>query len=241
MIYYILSDIHGNYDALSATIEEIDMDEPGHIICLGDIVGYGPDPNDCCMLVQKRCEIVVMGNHDYAALGKMDTSYFNVFAREAIAWTQDILTPKSRAFLSTLPFVVVREPATFVHSSPMEPEKWDYIFSYGTARLNFQRFNTQFCFVGHSHQPIVIVQEGSKIEVTLEPVVFGRNGARYITNVGSVGQPRDGDTRASYVKFNTDSLKMEYRRVQYNIARTQEKMRKAKIHQYLIERLTVGQ
>ncbi len=241
MKYFIFSDIHGNLEALQSVIDEIDREDDCIPICLGDIVGYGPNPRECIEEIRKRNIISLAGNHDHAAIGKMDISYFNPFAKEAVLWTRNVLESKDVEFLHTLPIYKVLDNMTFVHATPCDAEQWNYLFTMYEAQHNFECFSTQICFVGHSHHPIFILQKENK-ECAVDPhqIINLREDYKYIINVGSVGQPRDGNPSPAFVIYNLSTQTIELKRVQYDIKKTQDKMRKFSLPNYLIERLELG-
>ncbi len=240
MRYYIISDIHGNLEGLERALQDIESDLPGEVICLGDVVGYGPDPNECCRVIKEKASVTILGNHDESVIEDVDLSYFNPFAREAILWTKQSLTEESLDFLRSLPLMHNTEHACFVHATPLQPEEWNYIFNFEEALANFRMIQQKVCFIGHSHQPMLLGYDGRQIIIhksnTLEP----KDSLKYIINVGSVGQPRDGDPRLSYAVYDSDSKSCQIRRLAYDIQKTQDKMRKAGLNEFLIERLSIG-
>ncbi|CUT05583.1 metallophosphoesterase family protein, partial [Candidatus Kryptobacter tengchongensis] len=185
----IISDIHSNLEALTKAFEIIDTKNVDEIVCLGDIVGYGANPNECVELIRKRVKYVVMGNHDYAvAVDPAELFYFSSYARESDLWTREVLTKENLDFLKSLPFTISLKNLLFVHSAPAQPREWEYIFTEAQAKVQFQYFKEKICFIGHSHFPGIFPENGfynGKLD---------RN-TRYIINVGSIGQPRDGDWR----------------------------------------------
>ncbi len=237
----ILSDIHANLTAFEAVLA--DAGEFDSVWCLGDLVGYGPDPNECITRIQELPELVcLLGNHDAAALGQIDVETFNVEARQAIKWTQEVLTASSKSFLENLPEHEVIDMVTLVHGSPRQPV-WEYLLDTRTATLNFGYFDTPFCFVGHTHLPVLyylpdesrvakLIVPESHMELTMAP--------RSILNPGSVGQPRDRDPQASYALYDTEQNKWEYRRVSYDIPAVQARMSAAGLPERHIQRLTAG-
>lgn len=241
MRYGIFSDIHGNLEALKAVLEELDRRQVDMLICLGDLVGYGPDPNECIELVRECADVVLAGNHDYAAIGRVDTTYFNLYARQAVDWTARALTPESRAYLESLPLKEEIDDFTVVHATPEDPERWDYLTSIGDALRNFSTFRGQACFIGHSHVPIIVALLANG-ECTVErstPFKF-REGERYIINVGSVGQPRDTDPHAAFATYDDEERVYELCRVPYDIEATQRKILDAGLPFFLAERLERG-
>jgi len=207
MRYAIIADIHANLEAFTAVLE--DMERQGgmaEVWCLGDVVGYGPDPHQCLELLRRFPHVCVAGNHDWAAIGKLDTVAFNPDAAYACQWTAGQLTTGDIGYLEGLPMVIEKGDFTLVHGSPREPI-WEYILSGSIAVENFAFFQSQFCLVGHSHVPAVFkYEEGSCSSSRFLPnvgLVLGKS--RLIINPGGVGQPRDGDPRASYAIYDDDT------------------------------------
>lgn len=243
----MISDVHGNLEALNAVLADISRRhaESGSgrkpkILFLGDAAGYGPDPNACIDMIQKRTVQGVAGNHDWAVLGLTEITYFNPNAKAAIRWTDENLTPGSRSILEKLPLVkrMQKDNIFLVHSSPYEPEEWHYLLNFSDAQVNFEHFSERICLIGHSHLPFVMERKPAG-EITAS-----KGGAkldascRYIINAGSVGQPRDGDPRACYLLLNDEQA--EFVRVPYDIEITQQKMSEAGLPPPLIERLSRG-
>lgn len=241
MKYAIISDIHSNLNAFEHVLKRIEEIECDKIICLGDIVGYGPFPNECCNLVQKQSEFCIMGNHDHAAIGLTSTTYFNQYARTAIEWTSAELNDGNLEFLRHLPVQEEIENLLFVHATPRKPLEWNYIFSLYEAHRNFEHFEQHACFIGHSHVPAIFMHEEGEIP-SLEQTekIWLVSNARYIINVGSVGQPRDNDPRASFGVFDTDTGLFELERVNYDVQKTQKAMSEKNLPLYLIERIAHG-
>jgi diadenosine tetraphosphatase ApaH/serine/threonine PP2A family protein phosphatase len=244
MRYAILADIHANLEAFEAVREDIKqrggVDE---IWCLGDIVGYGPNPRECLELLRQEPHICLAGNHDWAAVGKIDTSDFNPDAAAACQWTAKQLTQDDIDYLSRLPLKLVRDNFTLVHGSPREPI-WEYILSTQTAKINFGYFETQFCLVAHSHITFIFdysAQNGfCQLRQLLEELHLREEKKNLIINCGGVGQPRDGDPRASYAIFDSDKEIIYHYRLPYDISTTQEKMRRAGLPSRLATRLSYG-
>lgn len=235
----VISDIHANLTALDAVLT--DAGEFDAAWCLGDLVGYGPDPNECIAKVRAlpnlRC---IIGNHDAAALDQIDTKTFNLEARQALEWTQKTLTETSVSFLSSLQQKIEINNVTLTHGSPRHPV-WEYLMDSQTAALNFDYFSTPYCFVGHTHLPVVYTREEKKLvvykptpnnKITLSP--------RTIINPGSVGQPRDHDPRAAYVIYNPEENTWDYRRLTYDIPAVQTRMADAQLPERHIVRLQAG-
>ncbi len=240
----VLSDIHANLVALEAVLNDAHGAYDA-IWCLGDTVGYGPEPDECVKRVRSLGAITVIGNHDWAALGRMDVEDFNPEARRAVMWTRDHLSDASIAWLTALP----TEPIaignfTLTHASPRDPI-WEYVLYPSTAAANLEYFTTSFCLVGHTHVPVLHVLAQGENKVRLVAPTFGtgmvlKDNWRAILNPGSVGQPRDNDRRAAYALLDTDSGVWETRRVDYMIEVTQNRMRQAGLPERLINRLAFG-
>ena len=241
MRYLVISDIHGNLAALESVLEDApDFDE---LWCLGDLVGYGPKPNECIERVRSLPHTSLAGNHDWAALGKLDLSSFNAIARAANEWTQRQLTSSSRTYLGGLSPSLQRDDFALAHGSPREPV-WEYIMDKSTACRNFEYFSTPVCLVGHTHVPVLfeLDEESQRCDARFpplpEPLALGPR--RAIANPGSVGQPRDGDPRASYAILDSDEMSWMFHRVSYPIEITQEQMRANGLPRRLIDRLEIG-
>lgn len=240
MRYAVFSDVHSNLEALTVVVADIEQKKIDDVMFLGDAVGYGPNPNECIDILVGRCKILLAGNHDWGVLERTDISYFNEYARYAIEWTKGVLIKKNNSILKSFP---VRkesrgEDILFVHSTPKEPEEWHYLLTLWDAEINFQYFDNKFCFLGHSHQPFIIERLPSGELISYKDAARIKKSSRYIINVGSVGQPRDGDPRTCYAII--DSKNIEIIRVPYDVERVQEKMRKELLPPVLIERLSVG-
>jgi predicted phosphodiesterase len=237
----IISDIHANLTAFEAVLAHA-RGKWDVLWCLGDVVGYGPDPNECVALLREKEHLGLSGNHDWAVLGRLDIFSFNTDARAAISWTQSILEEENREYLVNLPSLVVEEPFTLAHASPRHPV-WEYILDQNTAAANFSCFGTPYCLVGHTHSPIIFEQIG-KDEALARLPAYGQplnlNDGRLIINPGSVGQPRDSDPRAAYIILDTKKMTWEHFRVEYDIPAVQERMRKHGLPYRLVVRLEYG-
>lgn len=243
MRYLIISDVHANQAALSAVLA--DAGSFDFIWNLGDLVGYGPSPNECIEQLRELPHFSLAGNHDWAALGKLDITSFNSDARLSSVWTQSELTPASRAYLESLPTHVIQEQFTLAHASPRQPV-WEYVLDPLIAQRNFAYFETPYCLVGHTHVPIIYYQPNDNpdgCQVLVPPYdgpVQLEGEARLILNPGGVGQPRDGNPEASYAILDTETMTWEHHRVSYAIEITQERMRARDLPARLIERLEYG-
>ncbi|KXK16754.1 MAG: putative phosphoesterase [Chloroflexi bacterium OLB15] len=238
----IISDIHANLTAFETVLNDAKNDWD-YVWCLGDVVGYGPDPNECVDLLKTLPMLCLAGNHDWAALGRLDIRTFNPDARKAVDWTRNTLTPVNIAFLEALPTTFVIGNYTLAHGSPREPV-WEYILEPLIAALNFSHFETPYCLVGHTHQPIIYEQVSEHGDTeAISPVYRARrqlNGRRQIINPGSVGQPRDANPDAAYALLDDETNTWEYRRVPYDIPAVQKRMREYDMPERLIARLEHG-
>ena len=240
MRYAVFSDVHGNLESLQLALGMLQPDDK--LLILGDMVGYGPNPNECVALLRARCEHAVLGNHDLAATENYGVEYFNDAAREAISWTQSVLSDETRGWLNTLPYELRLPQFLMVHGAPVN--YFEYILDKRTAAGAFERTDAPLIFVGHTHIAEYWVQEPSGSvglkhmqhggELVMEP------GCRYIVDVGSVGQPRDLNPDASFVLYDTDKGHIQWMRYAYPIAQVQEKIRAAGLPGYLADRLKIG-
>lgn len=228
----VISDIHANLEALQKALELIEEKNVDEIVCLGDIVGYGANPNECLELVRQTTPHVILGNHDEAAVNAERLEDFTPHAKVAAAWTQRALTEDSKTYIRSLPRTLERQGLLFVHSSPQEPEAWHYIISIADAHFNFSCFSQPVCFIGHSHVPGVFSEDLWRREVT--------RGVKSIVNVGSVGQPRDRDWRLSFGVFDTETWTYENVRSEYDVQTASEKILKAGLPRPLAERILIG-
>jgi predicted phosphodiesterase len=238
----IISDIHANLTALDTVLA--DVDEYDAVWCLGDLVGYGPEPNECVERVRALPELqCLIGNHDRAALGQIDLGLFNADARFAITWTEEALTADTRAYLQALPEALEIGKYTLVHGSPRQPV-WEYILDKNIATQNFPYFATPYCLVGHTHSPVVFTQIAEDKPVQEKRLAPGERLAldrvRRILNPGSVGQPRDAIPDASYALLDFEAAVWEARRVPYDVAETQARMASFGLPERLIARLAYG-
>lgn len=236
----VLSDIHGNLEALAAVLAEVDRLGVDRVCSLGDIVGYGPDPAACVEIVRNRASVSLMGNHDAAVAGLASLKEFNEFARWAVEWTAARLESPQIAYLAALPYTGRAPGVLLVHASPIEPEGWHYIHGLPDIGEHFAAFAERLCFVGHSHRPGIYAIRGTQSFARHRERETLGEGLRYLVNVGSVGQPRDRDPRAAYVIHDEDGNYVEVRRVAYPVEKTQERMRAAGIPNFLIDRLSAG-
>ncbi len=236
----VFSDIHGNYPALRRVLEVLDREQVDALVCCGDVVGYGANPNECVQILRERGIPTIAGNHDYAALGRIDITYFNEIAKRSIGWTKTALQPENEDFLRDLPMTIEAGDMLFVHSSPKSPENWNYVLTLGDARQSFKHFGQRVCFIGHSHTPFVVENHEGNLVCPTTPAVDLQEGRQYLVNVGSVGQPRDRNPDACFAIYDRESLRIEIRRVEYDIDEAQQAIRREGLPVELAERLAYG-
>lgn len=235
----VISDIHANLHALETVLGEVARESVDEIWCLGDVVGYGPRPNECCDLIRDRAAISLCGNHDLAALGALDVAEFSGDAAAAARWTSGVLGGEQRTWLASLAPLARRDEAELFHASPRDPV-WEYVLSEEVALLAFEATTAPLVLVGHTHVALALAWDGRRIEGGLAPggVTVNLEGSRFIVNPGSVGQPRDGDARAAWLLLDGGSA--SFRRVSYPIEQTQKEMRDAGLPEALADRLAHG-
>ncbi len=235
----IISDIHSNMEALLAVLD--DMGPVDKVIFLGDVVGYGADPEFCIKIVREIADIMVCGNHDFACCGLTSIRYFNEFAKRAVIWTSKKLSKKDLNFLANLPLKAKYEDMLFVHSTPFEPQNWHYIFTPKDAVTSFWYFEEKICFVGHSHVPMNFsIDSSGMVHIFRDDEISFEDDKRYIVNVGSVGQPRDGDPKAAYGILDLEKKSFKLKRVEYDVEKAKEKIISVGLPPYLGERLLYG-
>jgi predicted phosphodiesterase len=265
-----ISDIHANLEALKAVLGDIEKRGVDDIYCLGDVVGYGANPNECVEIIAERCKVGLLGNHDAVATSLLTTRHFNIHARIAIEWTAEKLTAANKSFLAARPVSkIINDNITLVHATPYEPAMWYYITSLEEAAFNFQFFETKFCLVGHTHIPMIITLDNDEICVHQEKHVsfaereeppaklvdaendsdindggdgeeIKKNKLRRLINIGSVGQPRDRNPHSSYGIMDMEKHDFTLHRVEYDIAAAQAKMKKIRMPDFLVNRLAEG-
>jgi predicted phosphodiesterase len=238
----VISDVHANRHALDAVLEALEAERPDAVWCLGDTVGYGPQPNECCELVRGRADLCLVGNHDLVALGELSVNDFNDEAAAAALWTTDVLTEPSREFLAGLRPAAEVDGAGLYHASARDPV-WEYILTEEAARATFELAREALVLVGHSHVALALRSEpdgmiigglapgGSEVELA----------GRWLLNPGSVGQPRDGDPRAAWLLLDFERRTASFRREAYAVGRTQAEMHEAGLPQLLAARLQRGE
>ena len=212
MLYGICSDIHANATAFEAVLQSMQENGVEKRICLGDLVGYGADTNECVELARNNMDVCLIGNHDSVGIKYESSVGFNPYAKQAIEWTQKHLSAESAEYIKSLPYIYEDGEITFVHASPLSPADWIYITDLEGALDAFDHFTGRYCFVGHTHSPVIV----------------------------AMGQPRDRDPRACWCLLDTETKCVRIIRVDYDVFQTQERMRKAGMPSFLIERLSVG-
>ncbi len=236
----LLGDIHANLEALQAVLRAAVKQKITHFACLGDIVGYGADPGPCVREIMKLGCPTVAGNHDFAVVGYTSDDYFNPFARDAVVWTRKQLSPEETDFLTSLPFIHNDlNDFTVVHATLDEPEKWGYVLNFFDAARCFRFLKTRICFIGHSHIPIIL-EKCETIEAIYETKYRLKPDCKYIINIGSVGQPRDGNYRACFAIYDTKEMVVEIKRVAYDVGKAQAKIVKSGLPEVLADRLGIG-
>ncbi|HEY2801294.1 MAG TPA: metallophosphoesterase family protein [Chthoniobacterales bacterium] len=239
MRFAIISDIHGNLEALEAVLADARSQDCTHFVCLGDVVGYNANPSECVRIIRELECPVVKGNHDEQASIDRATEGFNELAEEAIEWTREHLTVDEKTWLASLRLTRKVRDFTIVHATLDKPEEWGYVFNDLDAIASFTYQHTALCFFGHTHWPTAFVRDGNVRRLTTGQIVLTA-GRKYFINAGSVGQPRDRDWRAAYCIYDCDRNLVEERRVEYDLATTQRKIRAAGLPERLADRLAVG-
>jgi len=240
MKYAILSDIHGNLEALRSVLAEIRRYEVEKYICLGDIVGYGANPNECLRLLQSLNPYAVLGNHDAAVCGLIGLENFTPLASQAIIWTTRELKSAGKEYLASLPLVRSLGDITIFHSNLASPADWRYIKKPRETYSSFEKLTGWLGFFGHSHRPAIFQKNEQWVDYVIETEFPLSREEQYLINVGSVGQPRDRDPRASFAVFDNESGELKIIRVKYPIRKAQKKIRAAGLPERLAARLAEG-
>jgi predicted phosphodiesterase len=239
MRYAVIADIHGNLEALQVVLEDIKEQKCTHVVCLGDVVGYGANPKECLDIIRGMNIPVVKGNHDEYIGVNDNPDGFNDAAAEAVTWSRNQLTEDDRKWLRELKYFRLVANFSIVHATLDAPQRWGYVFEKLEAAASFTYQNTQVCFFGHTHVPVAFIRDtgvrgGTYSKFRVEP------GKKYVVNVGSVGQPRDGNPKAAYVIYDLTQQTIELRRLDYPIAEAQRKIRAAGLPERLADRLATG-
>jgi predicted phosphodiesterase len=237
----VISDIHGNHHALRAVMNAIGRERADAIWCLGDLVGYGPKPNECCATVSRSAKICLVGNHDLGVIGRIDLRDFSQDAAIAALWSREMLKPAARTYLEGRKTSTKTQRAELFHASPRDPV-WEYVLSDEAAHAAIRLTVAPVVLVGHSHVAFAYPAEGRSLGESLAPAdtEIDLSAGRWLLNPGSVGQPRDGDPRAAYVILDFDSNRALFHRVSYPVERTQKEIRAAGLPETLAGRLALG-
>jgi len=242
MRYVLMSDIHGNLEALRAVMKFLERIEPFQLYCLGDIVGYGADPKDCLQILQDESNLILAGNHDLAVAGVINCSDFNPIAQAAVEWTRRQLDEDDLSELANLPLVYIDGDYCFTHASPLDPMQFKYVRTLEDVSEVLSSIGQRFCFVGHTHLPVLVRmdEKRGRMEVLHESRVRIEDGFRYFVNVGSIGQPRDSNPDACCVLVDEEAQSLEFLRVPYDITTCQNKIISEGLPTYLAERLELA-
>ena len=242
MKYGILADIHSNLEALESVLADLGGRNVDELLCLGDIVGYGADPAECLRLVRENCGTVICGNHDYGISDEKTHEYFNPDAREALLWTEEVLSEDEKDYLKGLEIKKTVENCLLVHSSPLFPREWKYVYDTRDAGNNFFGFDEEICFLGHTHVSSVFTfnEDDGSCRPLPGPAAFLTPRLRYMINPGSVGQPRDGNPEASFAVFDSSARELEIVRTPYDFKAAAKKIIKAGLPRKLGMRLGLG-
>lgn len=240
MKFAIFGDIHANLHALEAVLADAAEQDCTHYVCMGDVVGYNAFPHECLEIVRSLECPVVKGNHDEQASMFGFQEGFNPLAEEAMNWTREHLTDSDREWLRALRLQRQVRDFTIVHATLDTPHKWGYVFNQLDAAASFSYQHTSLCFIGHTHAPKAYIRDGSVRTILMDEPLHLHAGKKYLVNVGSVGQPRDGDWRAAYCTFNTTDNVITLRRLQYDLEAAQKSVLEAGLPARLAERLAVG-
>jgi predicted phosphodiesterase len=238
----VVSDIHSNLHALDAVLAAIEAEAPDELWCLGDLVGYGPRPNECCAAIAERADLCLAGNHDLAVRGTIDLAEFGGDAAVAAGWTREVLEPDAQTLLERLAPEGTAHGIALYHGSARDPI-WEYVLDDESARATLDLAGTPLVLVGHSHVALLVVGSGDELDggVAAAGTELELGRVRALLNPGSVGQPRDGDPRAAYLLLDLDARRASFRRVDYDVERTQREMRDVGLPEMLAARLALGQ
>lgn len=239
MKYGILGDIHSNLEALEAVLGEMDRQGVRKYISVGDLVGYGASPGECIRRVRGLETLVVAGNHDFAAIGKLNIDFFNAYARESAIWTRNRLTEEEKAYIRSLKLVEYVDDFTVVHSTLYSPELFEYIQTSYDAFLSFEQQETPVCFIGHSHVPVNFFKRAG-VSVSLDPEIRVGGDVKVMVNVGSIGQPRDENPDAACVVYDSEEKVVRLKRIRYDVEKAARKIIENGLPEILAERLKYG-
>ncbi|HEY9173507.1 MAG TPA: metallophosphoesterase family protein [Verrucomicrobiae bacterium] len=239
MKFAVIADIHANLEAFRVVLDDAQKQKCTHYACIGDVVGYGANPRECLEIVRKMAMPCVKGNHDEYCSTDEHAEGFNPAAAEAVQWTRKQLSEDGRQWLRDLKYVRMVTNFTIVHATLDGPQRWGYVFDKLAAAASFPYQNTPVCFFGHTHVPVAFIRDSMVRGGTYSKFKI-EAGKKYFINVGAVGQPRDGNPKSAYVVYDTEEQTVELRRLDYDIATTQKKIREAGLPERLAERLAYG-
>ena len=240
LVYAFLADIHGNYEALEAVLNEVDEIGPDEVFCLGDIVGYGAEPKKCLDVLRERKIPCTAGNHDLAVVGTVSMDYFNPAAKESVLWTRETLSKEDLDYLAQMPFLLKKDGFAAAHGAFPEPEAFEYIMTISDAERSFDAIDTTFAFTGHSHVPMTFLRNGRDVSACMAESMHMTRASRAIVNVGSVGQPRDQNPMAAFAIFEPEVRSVSIRRVAYDVEGAAEKILEAGLPGMNAYRLLLG-
>ncbi|MEK6238529.1 MAG: metallophosphatase family protein [Planctomycetales bacterium] len=241
MRYGVFGDVHSNLEALQSVVDAMQAEGVGRFLCLGDLVGYGADPSACVDLVRELEAVTVLGNHDAAVVGIIDSFEFNVFARAAVDWSRHSLSPDQAQYLKDLNYVeVLSDDLLIFHATLTNPEEFDYLESEAQAETNFDLMESRVGFFGHTHVPMLFEGGPEEAYYLDADEVATRQDRKYLVNPGSVGQPRDGRPAAAFAIYDDEAETVSLRRVEYDVETTQDKILNAGLPEFLAERLGHG-
>ena len=239
MKYALISDVHANLEALNAVMDEIESMNINQIFCLGDTIGYGANPEECANIIQEKCDICLMGNHEAAVVGNLDISYFTQYAKDAALWTREHISKETLRWAINLPLLSTMHNFTLIHGSLYQPEMFNYVQTIADAEHNFKALETEILFLGHSHQPLAFFNT-EPMTYTLGPEIELDNSDKVIVNIGSVGQPRDENPLSCFAVYDSDENIVELFRVKYDYKLTAKKILEAGLPEALAIRLSIG-
>jgi predicted phosphodiesterase len=238
MLYAIISDVHANLEAVEACFKRIDEINPDRIICLGDLVDYCAQPNEVIDIIKSRCDVVVLGNHDESQFKYSLIDGYTEFARVSSKHTRTVVSAEHVEYFKTLPRFHSEHDLFFIHASPAVRDSYKYVLNEEAAAINFRSFKEKICFIGHSHKPIIFEESHEQAVIKKDYVLDA--GKRYIINVGSVGQPRNGDPRLCFGVFDSAKFEFHHERISYDIKSASEKILAQGLPRHLAERLFEG-
>ncbi len=239
MKYALISDVHANLEALEAVMSEIESMKIEHILCLGDAIGYGANPEECAQIIREKCDICLMGNHEAAVIGNLDISYFTQYAKDAALWTRNHISESTLRWANNLPLISNIYNFTLIHGSLYQPEMFNYVQTIADAEFNFKVMETDILFLGHSHQPLAFFNT-EPMTYTLGPEIELDNSDKVIVNIGSVGQPRDENPLSCFAVYDSEENIVELIRVEYDHTKTANKILAAGLPEALAIRLSIG-